>query len=371
MISALFLAGCAVGPNYQRPIVEAPPAFRGVTAQESHESLGDARWSELFKDPVLTDLVSTALSQNYDMRIASERVLEARAQLGVRDSELFPALDVNSAFAANRNSQVGAIPFLPKGATTDVSYTQTGFRLGWELDVWGRLRRLRESARAEYLASEEARRGVTTTLVADVTARYLSLREFDMELEIARKTRDIAEDSLRLTTVRLKSGVATALDVHQAEQFLRTATAQIAASERSIAQQENALSVLLAKMPGEIRRGKRLDELSAPAEVPAGLPSALMERRPDIREAEQNLIAANAQIGAARALFFPQISLTGFFGSQSRALSSMFTGPARLASIGPSAVMPVFRAGLRSGVQLTEAQKREMLVTYQKTIYGG
>src|SRR5204862_5119462 len=165
-----------------------------------------------------------------------------------------PTFDANSTFSANRNSQVGAIPFLPKGVTSDVSYTQTGFRLGWELDVWGRLRRLRESAQAEYLASKEARRGITTTLVADVTAGYLALREFDMELEIARKTRDTGEDSLRLTTIRQQSGAATALDVHQAEQVLRAATAQIAASERSIAQEENALSVLLGRAPGDIPR---------------------------------------------------------------------------------------------------------------------
>ena len=369
IVSALFLAGCAVGPNYQRPIVEAPPVFRGAIPQASHESLADTRWSELFKDPVLTDLVSTALSQNYDLRIASERVLQARAQLGVSDSGLFPTFDANSTFSANRNSQVGAIPFLPKGVTSDVSYTQTGFRLGWELDVWGRLRRLRESARADYLAGEEARRGVTTTLVADVTSGYLSLREFDLELEIARKTRSVAEDNLRLTTVRQKSGAATALDVHQAEQFLRTATAQIAASERSIAQQENALSVLLGKMPGEIQRGKRLDELDVPAEVPAGLPSALMERRPDIREAEQNLVAANAQIGAARALYFPQISLTGFMGGQSRALTDLFTGPARQWNLNPVAGLPVFNAGrLRSNVKFSEAVEREALARYEKTI---
>src|SRR5205823_7122448 len=234
------------------------------------------------------------------------RVLEARAQLGIADSELFPTLDVNGSFAANRNSLIGSNRFLPKGVSNDVSYSQTGFRLGWELDVWGRLRRLRESARADYLAGEEARRAVTTTLVADVTTGYLALREFDLELEIARKTRSVAEDNLRLTTVRQKSGAATALDVHQAEQFLRTATAQIAASERSIAQQENALSVLLGKMPGEIQRGKRLDELDVPAKVPAGLPSALMERRPDIRATEPNLVAAHAQIGRARPLSFPQ-----------------------------------------------------------------
>jgi multidrug efflux system outer membrane protein len=210
---------------------------------------------------------------------------------------------------------------------------------------------------------------VTTTLVADVTASYLALREFDMELEIARKTRDLGENGLRLTTLRQQSGVATALDVHQAEQVLRSATAQIAASERSIAQQENALSVLLGRAPGDVARGKRLDELAAPVVVPAGLPSDLLTRRPDIREAEQTLIAANAEIGAARALYFPQISLTGFMGGQSRALTDLFTGPARQWNLSPVGNLPIFNAGrLRSNVKVTEAIQRESLARYEKTI---
>jgi multidrug efflux system outer membrane protein len=365
----LLLSGCVMGPNYQRPKLDTPAAFRGADAPAGEVSLADSRWSDLFKDPVLTDLITTALRQNYDIRIAAERVLEARAELGITDSDLFPTLDVNGTFAANRNSLIGSNRFLPAGVSNDVSYTQLGFRLGWELDVWGRLRRLRESARAQYLASEEARHGVTTTLVADVTAAYLALREFDLELEIARKTRDLGEDGLRLTTLRQQSGAATALDVHQAEQVLRSASAQIAASERSIAQEENALSVLLGRAPGDVPRGKRLDELAAPAEVPAGLTSTLLTRRPDIREAEQTLIAANAQIGAARALYFPEISLTGFMGGQSRALTDLFTGPARQWSVSPVASLPVFNAGrLRSNVKFTEAFQRETLARYEKTI---
>ena len=253
-----------MGPNYQRPKIESPAAFRGDDSQTDEASIADTRWSELFKDPVLTDLISTALSNNYDMRIAAERVLQARAQLGVADSDLFPTLDANGTVSSNRNSLIGSNRFLPAGVTNDVSYTQVGFRLGWELDFWGRLRRLRESARAEYLASEDARRGVTTTLVADVTAAYFALREFDMDLDIARKTRDIGDNSLRLTTLRQQRGAATALDVHQAEQLLRTATAQIAASERSIAQQENALSLLLGRMPGDIAQRKGSGSIRCP-----------------------------------------------------------------------------------------------------------
>lgn len=367
--TTVLLAGCVMGPNYQRPKIASPAAFRGDDSQTDEASIADTRWSELFKDPILTDLISTALSNNYDVRISAERVLQARAQLGVADSDLFPTLDANGTVSSNRNSLIGSNRFLPAGVTNDVSYTQVGFRLGWELDFWGRLRRLRESARAEYLASEDARRGVTTTLVADVTAAYFALREFDMDLDIARKTRDIGDNSLRLTTLRQQRGAATALDVHQAEQLLRTATAQIAASERAIAQQENALSLLLGRMPGDIARGKDLDQFAAPEELPAGLPSGLLARRPDIREAEQRLIAANAQIGAARAQYFPQISLTGFMGGQSRALTDLFTGPARQWTLYPVADLPVFDAGrVRSNVKFSEATKREAVARYQKTI---
>ena len=367
--TALLFCGCAVGPNYHRPKVDIPPAFRGADAAAGEASLADTKWSNLFQDPVLTELLNTAVKQNYDLRIAAERVLQARALLGIARSDLLPTLEANGRFSANRNSQIGANPLIPKGANVDVSYTQAGFNLGWELDVWGRVRRLKESANAQYLATEEARRGVMTTLVADVTTGYFTLRELDMELEIAGKTRDTAQSSLRLTRVREQRGVATGLDVHQAEQLLHTANAQIAASERAIAQAENSLSVLLGRSPSEIPRGRSLDQFTAPAQVPAGLPSSLLTRRPDIRQAEQTLIAANAQIGAARALYFPQISLTGFLGGQSRALTDLFTGPARQWNFNPLASLPIFNAGrLRSNVRFTEAAQREAVIQYEKTI---
>jgi multidrug efflux system outer membrane protein len=237
------------------------------------------------------------------------------------------------------------------------------------LDVWGRVRRLKESELAQYLATEEAQHGVTATVIADTTAAYLTLRELDLELEIAEKTRTVAEDSLRLTRLRQQQGVATGLDVYQAEQFLRSATAQIAASERAIAQSENALSLLSGELPGAVVRGKKLEELVAPAQIPVGLPSSLLEQRPDIRGAEQALIAANAQIGVARAAYFPQISLTGFLGGQSRALTDLFIGPARQWALSPVASLPVFNAGrLRNGVQLTEAVQREAAVRYERSI---
>jgi multidrug efflux system outer membrane protein len=250
------------------------------------------------------------------------------------------------------------------------SVTQVGFSLNWEIDLWGRLRRLDEAARAQYLATEEARRGVTISLISDVMTNYFVLREADLELEISQRTTDIASDNLRLINLRHDRGAANGLDVHQAEQFLYTATAQIASVKRSIGETADALSLLLAEAPSEVPRGKTLEQITPPARLPVGLPAALLERRPDIRQAEQNLIAANAQIGAARALFFPQVSLTGFLGGESQALTSLLSGPARVANIGPSILMPIFHAGLRAGVQLTEAQQREALIDYQSTIYG-
>ena len=243
-------------------------------------------------------------------------------------------------------------------------------QLSWELDLWGRLRRLNEAARAQYLATEEARNGVIISLISDVMTTYFALREQDLELEIGRQNNGIARDNLRLIQLRKDRGAANGLEVHQAEQFLYTTTAQIASVERSIAQTEDALNLLLANAPTQVPRGETLEQIASPPELPAGLPSSLIERRPDIRQAEQNLIAANAQIGAARALFFPEISLTGFLGSQSRSLAGMFSGPARLESLAPTALLPIFHAGLRSGVRLTEAQEREMLLAYQKSIYS-
>jgi NodT family efflux transporter outer membrane factor (OMF) lipoprotein len=363
------VASCTLGPNYKRPVVETPVAHRG-SASAGPESLADLKWFELFRDDQLTQLVSTALKQNFELRIAAERVLQARAAYGIRRADQFPVVDVSADVNSSRSSRVGANRFIPPGADTSVSYTQAGFSLGWELDVWGRLRRLSEAARAQYLATEEARHGVMTTLVADVTETYLAIRALDLELEIATRTRDVATDSVRLIEARRTGGVATGLDVRQAEQLLYTATGQIAGVEREIAQAENALSLLLGQLPGDVPRGRPLEAFQVPPSVPAGLPSALLERRPDIRQAEQELIAANAQIGAAKAEYFPRISLTGFLGSQSRALSNLLTGPAVVANATVGAAAPIFNAGrTRANVHLTEAVQREALVNYQRVIY--
>ncbi len=371
-LALLCLTSCAVGPNYKRPKIQSPAQYRQpvpVTEPVSKASLADLSWTNLFGDEVITNLVRTALRQSNNLEAATERVLQARAQLGVVRSQLAPQITASGGFAATRTSSVGSFNFIPPGSNLAVSYTQAGFNLAWEIDVWGRLRRLTESARAQFLAQEEARHAVVSSLIADVITTYLTVRELDLELEIARKTRDLGENGLRLTNLRQQRGVATGLDVRQAEQLLYTATAQIAATERAIAEAENQLNVLLGQNPGDVPRGKPLVELGVPAKVPAGLPSDLLERRPDIRQAEQNLIAANAQIGAARALFFPQISLTGLLGVQSRSLSNLFTGPARNDNIGPTGVLPIFNAGqLRNNLRLTEAQQREAVATYRGTI---
>jgi len=370
LLPLLLVAGCALGPNYKRPAVPVPPEFRGAPAASSAASLADTKWPELFEDETLKQLITTALEHNFDLAVASERVEEARARFRITAAGEYPSLGAQSEFAAARNSRIGSNPLVPSGESIDASYTQAGGALSWELDLWGRLRRMTESAKAQYLATEEGRRGVIVSLIGDVTGGYFTLRERDLELEIASGTREIAEHNLRLIQVRHDHGAATALDLHQAEQFLYLAAAQIAGTQRDIGQAENALNLLLGQTPGEIARGKAVDDFGLPPEIPPGLPSDLLDRRPDIREAEQTLIAANAQIGVAKANYFPQISLTGFLGGQSRSLSDLFTGPARFWTIAPSAAMPIFAAGqVRAGVRLSEAQQREMVIAYQKTIY--
>jgi NodT family efflux transporter outer membrane factor (OMF) lipoprotein len=368
ILLTLGLSGCLLGPNYHRPTTSLPGGFPGSPATQ--ESIADKKWFDLFQDATLKQLVDTALEKNFDVRITAERVLEARAQYGITRANLFPTLDAQGSYSSVRSSAIGATPFIPSGTNFATSYTQAGLQFAWELDLWGKLRRLDEAARAQYLASEEARNGVVISLISDVMSSYFQLRELDLELEIAQHNTDIGRDNLRLIQERKARGAANGLEVQQAEQFLYTTTATIPSVQRSIAQTEDALSLLQANAPAEIPRGQALEQITAAPDLPAGLPASLLERRPDIRQAEDNLIAANAQIGAARALFFPDITLTGLLGSQSRSLAGMFTGPARNESLAANALLPIFHAGLRAGVQLTEAQKREMLITYQKTIYG-
>ena len=363
----VLLSGCAVGPNYKRPSVNVPGAYRGAIPQEATqpatESLGDQKWWEVFQDPQLQDLIHTALQQNYDVRIAATRILEAQAQAGITRADQLPTIS-GGVEAVNQRS--ARSKFFPAFET---SSNQVDLSLAWELDFWGKYRRATESARANLLATQWARQAVINTLVSDVAAAYFQLRELDLELEISRRTLASRRDSLLLTQTLASGGATSMLDVRQAEQLVFTAAETIPDLERRIEQQENFLSTLLGNNPGPIARGKKLTEQPHAPEIPAGLPSSLLERRPDIRQAEAQLIAANAQIGVAKAAYFPQISLTASGGYQSSALTSLFTGPAGLWSFGGSLVQPIFTGGrIRSNVKFTEARQQEAELVYQQSI---
>ncbi|HTS61226.1 MAG TPA: efflux transporter outer membrane subunit [Candidatus Acidoferrales bacterium] len=373
LVSAFaLLCGCTVGPNYHRPQVPVPGSFRNAPppAADSAASLADTKWENLFGDETINQIVTRALARNFDLLIAVERVQEARANLGIVRANQFPFLDANAGLTAVRQSTLGAFTFISPNTNLSATYTSIGVALNWEIDLWGRLRRLTESARAGYLATEEGRRAVEVSLVADVIDSYFQLLEFDSELEISRQTEATARDSVRLVELRHQRGAASALDVRQAEQLVYTATARIAATRRSITQTEDQLSLLQGDVPSAQPRSRKLEDLPGPAQVAAGLPSALLERRPDIRQAEQNLVAANAQIGAARALYYPQIALTASAGGQSRYLLDIATLPARAYTVAPSALQAIFHGGqIRNQVRLSEAQQREMLIAYQRSIY--
>lgn len=364
---ALQLSGCAVGPNYKRPSVNVPGTYRGAIPQEATqpaaESIGDQKWWEVFQDPQLQDLIRTALQQNYDVRIAATRILQAQAQVGITRADQLPTIS-GGVEAVNQRS--ARSKFFPAFET---SSNQVDLSLAWELDFWGKYRRASESARANLLATQWARQAVISTLISDVAAAYFQLRELDLELEISRRTLASRRDSLQLTQTLASGGATSMLDVRQAEQLVFTAAETIPDLERRIEQQENFLSTLLGNNPGPITRGTKLTEQPHAPEIPAGLPSSLLERRPDIRQAEAQLVAANAQIGVAKAAYFPQINLTASGGYQSSALTSLFTGPAGLWSFGGSLVQPIFTGGrIRSNVKFTEARQQEAALVYQQTI---
>ena len=364
---ALLASGCTVGPNYKRPIVAVPGSYRGMppeqTAQTQIASLGDQKWWNIFQDGQLHTLIRIALQQNYDLRIAASRVLEAQAQLGISRADQFPSLSGGAGIADVRSAQS---KFLPAFET---SAGQVNLSAAWELDFWGKFRRATEAARANLLASEWARQEVVSVLVANVAAAYFQLRALDLQLEISKRTLDSRQESLRLTRVLANGGATSLLDVRQAEQLVFTASAEVPVLEQQIEQQENFLSILLGENPADVPRGQALTDQPHPPEVPPGLPSALLERRPDIRQAEAQLIAANAQIGVARAAYFPEISLNGNGGFEASALSNLFSGPAGAWSFGASLSEPIFTAGrIRSGVRLAEARQETAVLLYQQSI---
>lgn len=368
-LCAVFLgSGCAVGPNYKRPAVSVPNSYRGLTPEEAETqaaSIGDQKWWEIFQDEQLRFLIRTAVQQNYDVRIAASRMLAAQAQLGITRADQFPNVSAGAGISDNRSAKSKFIPAF-EGSTGHVDLSAA-----WELDFWGKYRRATEAARANLLASEWARQEVLSALVANVSSAYFQLRALDLELEISQRTLASRRESLRLTQSLADHGATSLLDVRQAEQLVFTAAAEIPALEQQIEQQENFISTLLGKNPADVPRGQKLTEQPQPPEVPPGLTSSLLERRPDIRQAEQQLVAANAQIGFARAAYFPQISLSGSGGFQSAALTNLFSGPAGTWNFGASLAQPIFTAGrLRSNVRLAEAQQQTAVLFYQQTIQG-
>jgi len=369
LASMMGVCGCAVGPNYKRPKVDTPAVYRGLTPEEvakaDTKSFAEQKWWDVFQDEQLKELIKTALQQNYDLRRAGVRILEARATLGITRADQLPTISADASALNERTAQQKFVPAVKTSAN------RVGLDFSWELDFWGKFRRATEAARANLSASEWGQREITTELVANVASAYFTLRALDLQLEITRRTLASRQDSLRLTQILANGGSTSLLDVRQAEQLVFTAGSEVPALEQQIEQQENFISILFGNNPASVPRGRSLTDQPHAPTVPTGLPSSLLERRPDIRQAEQQLIAANAQIGVARSLYFPQIALTANSGYQSSALTALFTGPAGFWTFGSNLAQPIFTGGrLRSNVRLAEAQQQEAVLFYQETIQG-
>jgi multidrug efflux system outer membrane protein len=366
ILASILMAGCMVGPNYHRPVVQTPGVYRDLRddpqAQAQAASFADLPWWQIFQDPQLQELIRTALKENYDLQLATERIGTARAQVAITRSSLFPQVQAGGNFSGGKDP-VSEARYNILTFTADAAF---------QLDLFGRLRRATEASRAQLLATEDARQTVTLTLVSDVASDYFQLLDLDLQLRITQETVKTQEDSVKLTRLRLDHGVATKLDVLQADQVLDTANAQIPDIERQIGQEEDAISILLGHYPESVRRGRPLAEQPLPPDVPPGMPSTLLERRPDIRQVEQELIAANAEIGVARAAFFPQISLTGS-GGGAFGRSTLFTGLMSsqngVWSYGAQVSQPIFTGGaLRGNLRLAESQHRQELIAYKQAI---
>ena len=373
LVPVFLFAGCAVGPNYRRPNIQAPAAFRAPEPLPPQEaaSMAVLKWFEVFNDPELQNLVRAALQRNYDLRDAVARVDQARASLGATRSNQYPNFGAGASLEINRLSRDGATPIRSQLLPSQNRNFGTAALelLSFEIDIWGRLRRETEAARASLLGAEENRKAVVTTLVSDVATAYLTLRELDYTLEISQRTLQTREQSLELTRSRQIGGVATLLDQRQAEQLVQTAAETIPAIQEQIGVTENRINLLLGQNPGSVVRGRSLTDQQMPPQVPAGLPSALLERRPDISAAEQDLIAANAEIGVARAAYFPRLTLSGALGGASTQLTSLFSADHSTWNLAPQVTQPIFTAGrIKSGVKFAAAQRERALIRYEKTI---
>jgi outer membrane protein, multidrug efflux system len=366
LLGAALLAGCTVGPNYKRPPVSVPPDFRGraADAPAGAESVGDLAWWQIFQDETLHSLIRTALAENYDVRVAAARIMDARTQVTIARSFQLPTVGASVTAPYVRTTGERA-PLQEKQSFSPLGTLD----LFWEIDLWGRLRRETEAARAELLASEDVQRFVITSLISDIATAYFDLRELDLELEIASRTLGLREDSLRLVKLRQEGGVAALIDVRQAEVLLYTAAETIPDIQRRIEQTENFISLLLGRSPDAVPRGRPLVTQVALPTVPAGIPSALLERRPDIRQAEDQLAAATARIGVAKADYFPRVMLTGSGGAGGVAINGSWFGPTGIFAIGPQITLPIFNWGrIKAGVTSAEARAQEALVRYEQTI---
>ncbi|HET8921738.1 MAG TPA: efflux transporter outer membrane subunit [Candidatus Acidoferrum sp.] len=366
LLALALISGCKVGPNYHRPVVQAPTAYRDLSEnpqpQAQAASLADLPWWQVFQDAQLQELIRTALKQNYDLQVATERINAARAQVAITRSAQLPQVQGNGDFSGGKDHNF----------QTKSNFLTLAADAAFQLDLFGKLRRATEASRAQLLATEDARQTVILTLVSDVASDYFTLLQLDLQLQITHDTVKTQEDSVKLTKLRVDHGVATKLDVLQAQQTLDTANAQIPDLERQIAQEENAISILLGDYPHGVTRGLPLVQQPLPPEVPAGLPSSLLERRPDIRETEQNLVAANAEIGVAKAEFFPQISLTGSGGGsfgRSSAFSSLMSSQLGIWSYGAQVSQPIFTGGaLRGNLRLAKSANQQALISYRQAI---
>ena len=366
IVTALgLLPGCLMGPKYKRPAVDVPQEYRApAPPQAAASSLGNEGWWQVYQDPVLTQLIHTAIAQNYDVRIAAARVLEAQAQVGITRANQLPSANIGANVFSEQNPKVSHLfpPYQVNGGELSLSVI-------WNLDFWGKYRRQTEAARAQLLATEWGQRAVISSLVANVATAYFQLRALDSELEISQRTLASRQQSLQLTNTLESHGGASGLDVSQSEQLVYTASETIPDLERQIEQQENAISILLGENPQSISRGRALIEQPVPQNVPAGLPSELLERRPDVRQAEEIVVASNAQIGAAKAAFFPSLSLTGLGGLESNALHKFITQPSETWDGAFSVTQPVFQGGaLTSGLRLARANWEESVLSYRQTV---
>jgi outer membrane protein, multidrug efflux system len=359
-------AGCMMGPKYKRPAMNVPQEYRTPSPQQTvaASSLGNEQWWQVYQDPVLTQLIHTAIAQNYDVRIAAARVLQGQAQVGITRSNQLPSASVGADVFSQQNAKVTKL--FP---AYEVNGGELNLSVIWNLDFWGKYRRQTEAARAQLLATEWGQRAVISSLIANVATAYFQLRALDSELEISKRTLASRQQSLKLAEVLETHGSGSGLDVSQAEQLVYTASETIPDLERQIEQQENLLSILLGENPESIPRGRPLTEQPVPQNVPAALPSELLERRPDVRQAEQNMIAANAQIGVAKASFFPNLSLTGLGGLESNALHQFITVPSETWYAAFNVSQPVFQGGaLRSQLRLARATWQEAVFAYQQTV---